>query len=117
MLTALLALLDARSSAFVFFALGLITSVGIYCGSIGYRTFYYLPHFTAGAGTILLWMQLYNPNFGLINQAIIGLGNIFGLEINPPGWLTSTKSLVGFLPWPNSFNNGADSAWARAKPL
>lgn len=101
------------SIAFILFALGVITSVGVYFGSIGYRTFYYLPHFTAGAGTILLWMQLYNPNFGLINQTITGFGNLFGWQIDAPGWLTSTKSLLGFLPLPDHFNNGGFGLGAR----
>jgi multiple sugar transport system permease protein len=95
------------SIALVLLALGVITSVGLYFGSIGYRTFYYLPHFTAGAGTILLWMQLYNPNFGLINQVLASLG------IAGPGWLTSTKSLLGFLPLPDHFNNGGFGLGAR----
>jgi len=101
------------SLAVVILALGVITSVGIYFGSIGYRTFYYLPCFTAGAGTILLWMQLYNPNFGLINQALISFGEFCGWQIDPPGWLTSTKSLLGFLPLPEHFNNGGFGLGAR----
>lgn len=101
------------TAAMIFAGLGVITSIGIYFGSIGYRTFYYLPHFTAGAGTIMLWMQLYNPNFGLINQTIATVGNLFGWEIDPPGWLTSTKSLLGFLPLPKNFNNGGFGLGAR----
>ncbi len=109
----LLALLGAGTAALIVGALGVITSLGIYFGSIGYRTFYYLPHFTAGAGTILLWMQLYNPNFGIINQTVVAIGNFFGWHIDPPGWLTSTKSLLGFLPLPEHFNNGGFGLGAR----
>jgi len=112
-ITGILFAMGSSSVAFILLALGVITSVGIYFGSIGYRTFYYLPHFTAGAGTILLWMQLYNPNFGLINQAITSFGHLFGLDITPPGWLTSTKSLLGFLPLPEHFNNGGFGLGAR----
>jgi len=101
------------STAFLFFALGMITAAGIYFGSIGYRTFFYLPNFTAGAGTILLWMQLYNPNFGLINQTIDAFNQLTGLSITQPGWLTSTKSLLGFLPFPDFFNNGGFGLGAR----
>ncbi len=101
------------SAAFLFFTLGMITAIGIYFGSIGYRTFYYLPNFTAGAGTILLWMQLYNPNFGLINQSIEAFNGLTGLSIAQPGWLTSTKSLLGFLPFPEFFNNGGFGLGAR----
>jgi multiple sugar transport system permease protein len=105
--------IGSHSAAFLIFALGLISSTGIYFGSIGYRTFYYLPCFTAGAGTILLWMQLYNPNFGLINQTLVAFGDLFGWQIDPPGWLTSTKSLLGFLPLPEHFNNGGFGLGAR----
>lgn len=101
------------TAALILGALGVITCLGHYFGSIGYRTFFYLPHFTAGAGTILLWMQLYNPNFGLINQAIVSFGDLFGWQISPPGWLTSTKSLLGFLPLPEHFNNGGFGLGAR----
>ena len=106
-------LLGAGSAALTLFALGLITSAGLYFGSIGYRTFYYLPYFTAGAGTILLWMQLYNPNFGLFNQVLTSLGHMTGADIEPPGWLASTKSLLGFLPMPEHFNNGGFGLGAR----
>jgi multiple sugar transport system permease protein len=103
-------LFGSGSVALILLALGVITSVGLYFGSIGYRTFYYLPHFTAGAGTILLWVQLYNPNFGLINQVI----NALAPEgFQAPGWLTSTKSLLGFLPFPENFNNGGFGLGAR----
>jgi len=105
--------IGSPSIALVLFALGAITAIGVYFRSIGYRTFYYLPHFTAGAGTILLWMQLYNPNFGLINQALTAFGNMVGWSIDPPGWLTSTKSLLGFLPLPEHFNNGGFGIGAR----
>jgi len=105
--------IGSHNAAFLFLALGGISAIGLYFASIGYRTFFYLPCFTAGAGTILLWMQLYNPNFGLINQSIVAFGNFFGWQIDPPGWLTSTKSLLGFLPFPASFNNGGFGLGAR----
>ncbi|MFZ4682145.1 MAG: carbohydrate ABC transporter permease [Terrimicrobiaceae bacterium] len=110
---AILVFTGSGTIALILGALGVITSVGIYFGSIGYRTFYYLPHFTAGAGTILLWMQLYNPNFGLINQSLVAFGNLVGWDVQPPGWLTSTKSLLGFLPLPDHFNNGGFGLGAR----
>ncbi|MFV0416470.1 MAG: carbohydrate ABC transporter permease [Chthoniobacterales bacterium] len=113
LLTAFLFFSGSPNAAYFFLALGLLSAIGVYFGSIGYRTFYYLPHFTAGAGTILLWMQLYNPNFGLINQSIVAFGNLFGWQIDPPGWLTSTKSLFGFLPLPEHFNNGGFGLGAR----
>ena len=103
----------ARNTGFIFFSLGVITAVGLWQNSIGYRTFLYLPCFTAGAGTILLWVQLYNPNFGLINQVIGSVYHTLGIHADPPGWLTSTRCLLGFLPLPATFNNGGFGLGAR----
>lgn len=95
------------SLAYVMLALGVLSALGFLFGSVSYRTFFYLPHFTAGAATIILWTQLYNPNYGLINQWLDQFMD------HPPGWLTSTKSLLGFLPWPAHFNNGGFGLGAR----
>ncbi len=113
LVTAILWLSGWKNVAFISLALGLITALGIYFGSVSYRTFFYLPFFTAGAGTIILWMQLYNPNFGLINQVIKNVYDVLGIHAEPPGWLTSTRSLLGFLPFPAYFNNGGFGLGAR----
>lgn len=97
----------------VIFTLGLVSALGIWFGSVSYRTFLYLPFFTAGAGTVLLWSQLFNSNFGLINELIRGAYGILGIHADVPGWLTSTKSLLGFLPLPANFNNGGFGLGAR----
>lgn len=99
--------------AYLTLALGLISALGFQFGSVAYRTFFYLPHFTAGAATIILWSQLYNPHFGLINQTLRHIGDLFGWDLPQPGWLTSTKSLLGFLPLPAHFNNGGFGLGAR----
>lgn len=39
-------------------------------GSTVYRTLFYLPHFTAGVATFLLWKKLYNPISGPVNQTL-----------------------------------------------
>lgn len=108
-----LALSGSPNLAYVIFALGLIAAAGLAFGAVTYRTVFYLPHFTAGAATILLWTQLYNPNFGLVNNTIEGLAAFFGFQVEGPGWLTSTKSLLGFLPLPEHFNNGGVGFGAR----
>ena len=94
-------------------AIGIVGLLGFTLGSVSYRTFLYLPSFTAGAGTILLWSQLYNPNFGVINEGIESVYHFFGLHWTAPGWLTSTRSLLGFLPFPERFNNGGFGLGAR----
>ena len=108
-----LSLAGSFNLACVILALGVIAAVGLAFGVVTYRTVFYLPHFTAGAATILLWTQLYNPNFGLINQGIEGVAAFLGFHVDGPGWLTSTKSLAGFLPLPTHFNNGGFGLGAR----
>jgi multiple sugar transport system permease protein len=99
--------------ALVLMTLGLVGLLGFWFGSVSYRTFLYLPFFTAGAGTILLWSQLYNPNFGLINEVLKNIYSTLGINGPVPGWLTSTQSLLGFLPLPAHFNNGGFGLGAR----
>jgi multiple sugar transport system permease protein len=54
---------------FVFCVLaGGILAIGFTTGPIVYRTLFYLPSFTAGVATFLLWKQVYNPVHGPINQ-------------------------------------------------
>ena len=43
---------------------------GAWSGGMLYRTLFYLPHFTAGVATFVLWKKLYNPQSGPINQAL-----------------------------------------------
>ncbi len=111
--TVILVTLGFPNTAFLFFALGSLSALGIRFGSITYRTAFYLPHFTAGAATILLWTQLYNPSFGLINQLIEVVYGFVGIQTSPPGWLTSTRTLLGFLPFPDYFNNAGFGLGAR----
>jgi len=81
------------------------TLVGILTGKVGFRTLFYLPNFTAGVAVFLLWMQLYNPHFGLINGMLSRILHVLGMgHVELPAWLSSTRSLLGFLPLPESFN-------------
>ncbi|MFO1448174.1 MAG: sugar ABC transporter permease [Opitutaceae bacterium] len=108
-----LLLTGSPNLAYVIFALGGISSLGLAFGAVTYRTVFYLPHFTAGAATILLWTQLYNPNFGLINNTLESAAEALGIAYQGPGWLTSTRSLLGFLPLPAHFSNGGFGLGAR----
>ncbi len=60
-----------------------------------YRTLFYLPTFTSGVAIMILWKNLYNPEFGPINAIINGISNALDLGINAPQWLLSTKNLLG----------------------
>ncbi|MBL8991992.1 MAG: ABC transporter permease subunit [Spirochaetia bacterium] len=50
----------------------LIMLSGLWAGSALYRTLFYLPHFTSGVATYILWKKLYNPQTGPINLALFG---------------------------------------------
>ncbi|MCP5529761.1 MAG: sugar ABC transporter permease [Opitutaceae bacterium] len=51
----------------------LIASVlvaGVSTGGTLYRTMFYLPNFTAGVATFVLWKKLYNPDTGPVNMGL-----------------------------------------------
>lgn len=72
------------------------------------RAFLYLPSFTAGVATLVLWTQIFNPHDGLLNKILSACG-----IVDLPQWLVSTKNLLGFLPLPECFNNGGFGLGAR----
>ncbi|MCE5198890.1 MAG: sugar ABC transporter permease [Armatimonadota bacterium] len=60
-----------------------------------YRTLFYLPSFTAGVALMILWKNLYNPEFGPINAVIEEVSRVLQLGIHGPQWLISTRNLLG----------------------
>ena len=80
---------------------------GVFWGSVTFRTMFYIPSFASGVATIILWSQIFNPTHGLANNILETIG------IAGPTWLTSTKSLLGFLPLPECFNSGGFGLGAR----
>ena len=57
-----------------------VASIILFGGTLGgsmiYRTLFYMPHFTAGVATFLLWKKMYDPMTGPVNQAIAPLLNL-----------------------------------------
>jgi multiple sugar transport system permease protein len=51
-----------------------------------FRTIFYLPSVVSGIAVALLWINIFNPDFGLLNQALRTLG-----VQKPPGWLVSPQ--------------------------
>jgi multiple sugar transport system permease protein len=47
-----------------------------------YRTIYYLPMVISGVAVSVLWMWVFNPQFGLLNEFLSWFG------ITGPGWIT-----------------------------
>jgi len=64
-----------------------------------FRTLYFLPTVSSGVALYILWRWIYNPDFGLMNQFLIGVHaflargfGAIGIDIGtfePPKWLVS----------------------------
>ncbi|MCS7220326.1 MAG: sugar ABC transporter permease [Anaerolineae bacterium] len=66
------------------FALSLLLNVKL-SGMNFFRTVFYLPSVTSGVAVSLLWIWLFNPQFGLINYLLRSIG------LPTPGWLVDPK--------------------------
>jgi len=51
-------------------------------GIVAFRTIYFLPHISVGVALYVLWVWIYNPEFGLFNQLIRFFSGLKG-----PAWL------------------------------
>lgn len=61
-------------------------------GVRGMRTLYFLPSVTSGVAVALLWIWMFNPDYGLINSFLA----LFG--IRGPGWIwTEEWALPGLI--------------------
>lgn len=78
--TAYYVLFSVPLSIIVAFVLSLLLNIKMH-GMNFYRTVFYLPAVTSGVGVSLLWMWLFNPQFGLINYLLRSVG------LPTPGWL------------------------------
>lgn len=57
-------------------------------GIIFFRTVYFLPTLCSGVAIYMLWRLIYNPEFGVLNMAIAKFGEMIGLSLHGPQWLT-----------------------------
>ena len=83
---------------------------GILFGTTTYRTMFYIPSFAAGVATMILWIQIFNPEHGLLNGILY---HLFPAGTDLPTWLQSTDNLLGFLPLPAHFNSSGFGFGAR----
>ncbi len=58
-------------------------------GMVFFRTVFFLPTICSGVAVFLLWKWLYNPDFGLINAGIARFGDLIGVPLKGPNWLSS----------------------------
>lgn len=60
-------------------------------GTTFYRVVYFLPVVTSLVAAALVFQWVLNGNFGIFNTFLRNLGALFGLRVNPPDWLNSTR--------------------------
>jgi multiple sugar transport system permease protein len=56
-----------------------------------YRTLFFLPILVPDAALAIVWLQMFNPQWGLVNSLIEGIAGLFGFQIAGPGWTASTE--------------------------
>jgi multiple sugar transport system permease protein len=57
-------------------------------GQALYSVIFYLPHLVPAVASAILWMWIFNGEFGLLNNALRPVLALFGAT--PPAWLSST---------------------------
>ncbi len=55
-------------------------------GMVLFRALFFLPSITAGIGTMLLWMWLLNPEFGVINEVLRNIYEVLAWLPEKVGW-------------------------------
>lgn len=56
-----------------------------------FRFLYFLPTITNGVAICLLWVWIYNNDFGLLNSLIIKFGDFINIPLKGIPWLTSVE--------------------------
>ena len=52
-----------------------------------FRTVYFMPYIIGGIATIMMWLQLFNPDFGLLNMGLRMVGSVLqNLGLLPASW-------------------------------
>lgn len=59
-----------------------------------FRTIYFLPAVVAMVGTALIWRELYNPIFGLINGLITQINGFIGISDPEIQWLSGSSVML-----------------------
>ncbi len=57
-------------------------------GIVFFRTTFFLPTICSGVAIFVLWRLIYNPDFGFFNVMIAKFGDIIGIPLKGPNWLT-----------------------------
>ncbi len=82
--TLVFALLSLPAGTIVALALAVLLNTEVR-GMPMFRTIFYLPSIVPMVASAMLWMWIFNGQFGLLNCALHPVLGVFGLQ--PPGWL------------------------------
>lgn len=83
----ILAAAEQRDAALLWMVFWSIAALGVMFGVTSFRTLFFLPSFTAGVAVMLLWKQMYNPDFGLLNEMLRTVYGYLRLSADPPRWI------------------------------
>lgn len=61
-------------------------------GNSTLKSLLFLPSVTSGVAIMILWKNLYNPDYGPINAMIEWFFHGFGMNVHGPQWLQSTQN-------------------------
>lgn len=72
-----------------------------------YRVVYYLPHLVPSVAVAILWMWMFNPQFGILNVVLSPFGKVASFVFRPfaavapgvPSWLGLLFVIVTFAAW------------------
>lgn len=59
------------------------------------RTIYYMPSIISGVALSVIWLWMYNPSYGLVNQALAMFGVPGPLWLEDPNWSKEAIILMG----------------------
>jgi len=59
------------------------------------RTIYYMPSIITGVALSVIWLWMYNPKYGLVNQALAMFGVHGPLWLESPNWSKEAMILMG----------------------
>ena len=97
-----LVLVGTGASAMTIFICGLAGLVlvgGTAGGTTVYRTLFFMPHFTSGVATFILWKKLYNPSTGPISTGLRPVLDAIAAGVNalPAGGVQACAWVLAFV--------------------
>lgn len=106
LVTIIFAVIAIPLGVFLALTLALFLNSRIHGRSV-YRVVYYLPHLVPSVAVAILWMWMFNPQFGILNVVLSPFGKAASFLLRPfaaitpgvPGWLGIPFVAVTFVVW------------------